>query len=155
MILCCFSHRNPGSFPIEYARYSHLICSCTDISDHGCLTLNSRSIAIYKRILGSIKTVSKSVSIFRSIAIGGLCNNYLFAVILHNILCYILHVFHGSIPVRVIRKSKNIVIYFFLFQTCCNGINLLIVLNIGIMENHLDVFFILFRNLSNRFASGS
>ena len=63
MIICTgTSDRNPCAFPVEHTDNPNFICSCTNITDHGSLTLDGRRISLY-RILDSVKAVSKTIPI--------------------------------------------------------------------------------------------
>ena len=146
------SDRNPGAFPVKDAERSRLIRRCTDVADHRRLALHRRRISVHQ-ILRAGKTICKAVAVLCRIAVGCLCDIDIFSVGVLNIFCNCLHIFHRSIPVRIIGQTEQIVIHAGILQIGSPGVHFLVILNIGIMNGNLDIFSVILCNLTHRTAS--
>ena len=109
------SHRNPCALPVENAKRSCLGGVCNDIPDAGSLSLHGYRIilqCIFRR-----HTVTEIISILTRVQITGFQNAGFFSVLLLDFCKHGGHVIHGSMPVRIIRNSKNVVIHIIILQS--------------------------------------
>ena len=132
------SHCDPCRLPVINAETSCFIYRSDNITNTVCLSLFAEFVGSYGIILSYPHSIVMSVRIGESICIARLRHHYVFSILCPNGLKLTLQIFQSSMPVRVIRCCKDIIIYIIILKARCPVYKLVCPLRIRKMDHNFN-----------------